>query len=45
MGTRNFKSKESYRKWAAYGNIHGAFQDTPGNQKVTIRGRKHKVMH
>lgn len=35
---RRFKSKEAYRKWLAYGNIHG-------DQTMYIRGKKHKVVH
>jgi hypothetical protein len=45
MGTRNFKSKEAYRKWEAYGHIHKVFENTPSNQKVTIKGKAHKVVH
>lgn len=42
---KNFKSVSAYRKWLAYGHIHGAFAKVPGHQKVTIMGKKHKVMH
>lgn len=42
---RRFKSKEAYRKWLAYGNIHGDFAATPGHQTVYIRGKTHKVVH
>ncbi len=45
MGTRNFRSKEAYSKWLAYGHIHHSFEETPGNQNVKIRGHKHKVKH
>ena len=41
----NFKSKKAYQKWLAYGHIHGDFVKTPGNLKVSIRGRRHKVKH
>ncbi|RLI40009.1 hypothetical protein DRO64_09690 [Candidatus Bathyarchaeota archaeon] len=41
----NFRSKEAYRKWLAYGHIHGVFAKTPGHVKVYIRGRPHKVKH
>ena len=41
----NFRSKEAYRKWLAYGHIHGHFKRTPGHVKVFIRGRPHKVKH
>jgi hypothetical protein len=42
---RNFKSKEAYKKWAAYGNIHGEFKKSPGNTPVKIKGKAHKVNH
>ena len=45
MGTRNFKSKKAYEKYLAYGHIHKIFENTPGNQKIKIRGKKHKVTH
>lgn len=45
MGTRNFKSKEAYQKYLAYGHIHHVFEETPGNQNVTIRGKRHRVKH
>jgi len=41
----NFKSWEAYRKWLAYGHIHGHFRRTPGHVKVYIRGKPHKVKH
>lgn len=41
----NFRSKEAYRKWLAYGHMHGAFRKAPGNQRVTIIGIKRKVVH
>jgi len=41
----NFKSKGNYQKWLAYGHMHMLFEETPGNQPVTIRGKKHKVNH
>ncbi len=44
-GPVNFKNKEDYAKWLAYGHIHGAFDKTPGNQKVSIAGKSHKVEH
>lgn len=43
--TRNFKSKEAYRKWSAYGHIHELFEGTPGNMDIKIKGRVHKVQH
>ena len=45
VSTRNFKSKESYQKWLAFGHLSGVFEETPGHQKVLIRGKKHKVKH
>lgn len=41
----NFSSKAKYKKWLAYGHIHHQFENTPGNQPVTIKGKKHKVKH
>ena len=38
----NFRSKEAYRKWLAYGHIHGVFKRRRG-VKVYIRGKPHKV--
>ena len=55
--TLNFKSKEAYRKWLAYGNIRtksGAvaksdkttiFAKTPGYTAIKIKGKVHKVKH
>lgn len=43
--SRNFESKEAYRKWLAYGHIHGVFARTPGHSRVYIRGRPHHVKH
>jgi hypothetical protein len=40
----NFKSKEAYRKWLAYGHIHGLFK-SKGNVSVKIRGKSHRVKH
>lgn len=45
MTARRFKTKEAYRKWLAYGHIHGDFARVPGNQSVMIRGKIHKVVH
>ena len=44
MVTRNFKSVKGYHKWLAYGHIHGVFRKR-GNQRIKIRGRRHKVKH
>lgn len=43
--TRHFKSYEAYRRWLAYGHIHGDFKKTPGHQRVFIRGKERKVKH
>jgi|ETNvirnome_2_300_1030623.scaffolds.fasta_scaffold112008_2 hypothetical protein len=52
-----FKSKASYKKWLAYGHTRtktgkkakkpgqSVFATTPGSQKVSIAGEKHKVKH
>lgn len=41
----NFKSPAAYKKWLAYGHMHGQFEKTPGNQPVKIQGEPHKVNH
>jgi hypothetical protein len=41
----NFKSKEAYRKWLAYGHMHGVFKKAPGHVRVKIRGKPHRVKH
>ena len=43
-GIKYFKTKTGYMKWLAYGHMHGAFK-VPGNQKVFIKGKLHKVKH
>jgi len=40
----NFKSKEVYRKWLAYGHIHGLFK-SKRNVSIKIRGKPHRVKH
>lgn len=45
MATKNFKSKEAYKKWLAYGHASGEFAKTPGHQKVKIKGKSKKVSH
>jgi len=40
----NFKSKEAYRKWLAYGHIHGLFK-AKGSVSIKIRGKSHRVKH
>jgi len=44
-GTMNFKSNAAYKKWLAYGHASGEFAKTPGNQKVSIKGKPKKVQH
>jgi hypothetical protein len=44
-GAMNFKSKGAYQKWLAYGHASGEFAKTPGNQKVSIKGKAKKVEH
>jgi hypothetical protein len=41
----NFRSKEAYKKWLAYGHIRGLFKISPGNQRITIIGKRRKVLH
>jgi len=41
----NFKSKADYKRWLAYGHMHGQFEKTPGNQPVSIQGKSHPVEH
>lgn len=43
--TLNFKSKEAYQKWLAHGHISKVFEKTPGNQRIKIHGRVHRVKH
>lgn len=44
-GSIHFNSKEAYKKWLGYGHATGIFERTPGNQKVSIEGKNHKVKH
>jgi hypothetical protein len=44
-GSMNFKSPAAYKAWLGYGHASGAFDRTPGNQKVSIKGEPHKVQH
>lgn len=41
----NFKDKAHYKKWLAFGHMHGAFKKSPGNTPVKIKGKSHKVKH
>jgi hypothetical protein len=45
MDAKNFKSKEDYERWLAYGHSHKVFEKTPGNTPVEIKGKSHKVNH
>jgi hypothetical protein len=38
----DFRNYEAYRKWLAYGHIHGVFK---GRKQVTIAGEPHHVTH
>jgi hypothetical protein len=40
-----FKDWESYRKWLAYGHIHGVFEKAPGHVEVFVGGKKHSPKH
>ena len=42
---KNFKSNKAYKSWLAYGHASGEFAKTPGNQKVSIKGKPKKVKH
>lgn len=42
---KNFSSKAGYKKWLAYGHMHGDFAKSPGNTPVKIKGKAHKVAH
>ena len=44
-GSMNFKSPAAYKAWLGYGHASGAFDRTPGNQKVSIQGEPHRVQH
>ena len=45
MKALHFKTKKGYMKWLAHGHISGVFEKTPGNQKIFIDGKPHKVKH
>ena len=57
MRKLHFKSKAGYKKWLAYGHMRtktgkmaksrkvSVFAKTPGNSKIYIRGKVHKVKH
>ncbi len=42
---KNFKNPEAYKKWLAYGHMHGQFERTPGNTPVKVAGKPKKVKH
>lgn len=44
-GVKNFKSEAGYKKWLGFGHANGIFERTPGNQKVSIKGKPKKVKH
>ena len=41
----NFASEADYKKWLAYGHMHGSFKKSPGNTPVKIAGKPHSVTH
>lgn len=41
----NFKSGGAYKKWLAYGHMHGDFAASPGNTPVKVKGKAKKVKH
>ena len=43
--TKNFKNPAAYKKWLAYGHMHGEFEKSPGNTPVKIKGKARKVEH
>ena len=44
-GTINFKSADAYKAWLGYGHATGVFENTPGNQNVSIKGQHKNVEH
>lgn len=44
-GSLNFKSKNAYKNWLGYVHATGLAESTPGSQKVSIKGKPHKVEH
>lgn len=52
-----FKSKAAYKRWVAWGHMHGksgkpvksakksVMATTPGHQKIKIRGKSYKPKH
>jgi len=43
MPTEHFKSKEAYRRWAAYRHIHGI--PAPNLKTAVVAGKAHEVKH
>ena len=43
--TLHFRTRAEYRKWLAFGQMHGLFRKAPGHMKIVIGGRPHKVKH
>lgn len=44
-GSLNFSSKPAYKRWLGYVHATGLAESTPGNQKISINRRSHKVKH
>jgi hypothetical protein len=42
---KNFKNEAHYKRWLAYGHMHGDFKKSPGNTPVKIAGKAKKVNH
>lgn len=40
----NFKSGAAYKRWVAFGHMHGVMSGK-GRKKVTIKGKVKKVNH
>jgi len=45
MKMKNFSSKAVYKKWLAFGHIHGQFKKKRGHQRIKIRRKLHRVKH
>ena len=43
--TLNFKSRAAYLRWIKFGHASGDFKRVKGDQKIKIKGKKHKVKH
>lgn len=41
----DFSSVSAYNKWLAFGHASGEFDKTPGNQTISIKGKRKEVKH